>query len=348
MNTRMSIQSPFFIVALLAAVLAVAFAAASACGGDDPPTSRTPAPAASPTPVTPSANADPAPVPTEFKVAFINLMSPVSTDSTNSLPSETFEQRLGLLIEELNALRPDVIAFSEATITKAHGSAVARLAKELKMEFQYVRANPWFPGQTQAQNDDLVKQIGFEEGELILSRYPIIRYKKGWLNPRTSETEGRAVLHVVVKGPGEIGEVDIYVTHLTGGEERVRTAQAKAVLNFVAMTRGAGPTLIMGDLSETPGSPAPQAIVDWGMTDVSASFAGEAQRLTCCRDGIAGEVAAPTMRTDFIFAERWKATAVGPFAETPGKRLDGTALYPSDHNGLFAVFPVPTAATPSP
>ena len=261
-------------------------------------------------------------------------MSPVSTDSTNSLPSETFEQRLGLLIEELNALRPDVIAFSEATITKAHGSAVARLAKELKMEFQYVRANPWFPGQTQAQNDDLVKQIGFEEGELILSRYPIIRYKKGWLNPRTSETEGRAVLHVVVKGPGEIGEVDIYVTHLTGGEERVRTAQAKAVLNFVAMTRGAGPTLIMGDLSETPGSPAPQAIVDWGMTDVSASFAGEAQRLTCCRDGIAGEVAAPTMRTDFIFAERWKATAVGPFAETPGKRLDAFGIFRGAFNDV--------------
>ncbi len=329
---------------MAAAFFAVALAVASACGGDGTQAPRTPEPAVTPTTAAPLAGPDPAPVPTELKVAFVNLMSPVSTDSTNTSPSETFDQRLTLLIDELNALRPDVIAFNEATITKAHGSAIARLAKELKMEFQYVRANPWFPGQTQEQNDELAKRIGFEEGELILSRYPIIRYKKGWLNPRTSDTEGRAVLHVVVKAPGQLGEVDIYVTHLTGGEGRVRTLQAKAVLNFVATTRGVGPTLIMGDFSETPGSSAPQAMVEWGMTDVSAAFAGENQRLTCCREGIVGDLVAPTYRTDFIFADRWKATSVGLFAESPGKLLDGTPVYASDHNGLFAVFPIPSAS----
>ena len=340
MKPRLSTHWSALFATIAAAVVSVLLAIATACGEDGATDTSRPLAAAIPTSVAPIPATDPKPAPTEFKVAFINLMSPVTTDSTDPLPSETYEQRLELIIHELNALRPDVVAFNEATITKAHGSAVARLAKELKMEFQYVRANPWFPGQTQAQNDELVKQIGFEEGELILSRYPIIRYKKGWLNPRTSETEGRAVLHVVVKGPDALGEVDIYVTHLTGGGDRVRLAQARAMLNFVATTRGGGPTLVLGDLADAPGSPVVTAIADWGLVDVSASFPGDDQRPTCCREGITGEQASATARTDFIFADRWKASSVGIFGEAPGKRLDGTPLWASDHNGLYATFPI--------
>jgi endonuclease/exonuclease/phosphatase family metal-dependent hydrolase len=316
------------------------FAISVACGADGSADIPVPAVVASPPAPASAVATDPLPEPTEFKVAFVNLMSPVPTDSTDPLPAETYDQRLELMIHELTVLRPDVIAFSEATITKAHGSSVARLAKELKMEFQYVRANPWFPGQTQQQNDELVKQIGFEEGELILSRYPIVRYKKGWLNPRTSETEGRAVLHVVVKGPDALGEVDIYVTHLTGGGERVKLAQARALLNFVGTTRGGGPTVILGDFGEFPGSTTTNTLVEWGLYDVVAALPSDVPELTCCREGIAGDQPPVTNRTDFIFAERWKASAVGVFGDVAGQRLDGSPLWASDHNGIYAVFPI--------
>ena len=108
-------------------------------------------------------------------------------------------------------------------MTKDHGAAVTKLAKELKLEPQYVRANPWFPGQSREQSDELAKQLGFEEGASSSSaatRESAPTATK--LNPRTSEAgEGRAAMHVTIKGPGEVGTIDVYITHLTGGGERI-------------------------------------------------------------------------------------------------------------------------------
>ncbi len=332
----------------VSATVAAALVLAAACGGDgDDGNDVLYAPSATATPASSGVAWDLTPsAPSELRVGFINLMSPVTVDADNTIAAETYDQRLTLLIEQLKPLKLDIIGFNEATKTTIHGNVRERLAKELKMEFQYVRANPWFPTSTKEQNDELVKQIGFEEGELILSRYPILRYEQKWLNPRTSETEGRAALHIVVSVPGIADDVDVYITHLTGGGDRVRTSQAGALLNFIATTRGQGPTVIMGDLSETPGSPTPKAIVDWGMTDVAAALPEDRALQTCCRESVAGEQPPVASRTDYIFADRWKATSVAAFADAPGKRVDGSPLYSSDHNGLFAVFPITVRTVP--
>ena len=325
-------------VILLCAVLA-AFAAA--CGGDDTggyTESVTPDATGTVQTATIPVGTDSTPVPTEFRVAFINLMSPVALDSTNSVASDTYDERLALVIEQLKVFKPDLVGFNEATNTTAHGNAVATLAKELKMEQQQVRANPWFPGSTQAANDEIAKQSGFEEFDVLLTRsaFPILKADQKWLNPRTSETEARAALHVVVKAPGTLGNIDVYLTHLTGGGDRVRAAQAASVLSFIKETRGAGPLLLMGDLSDTPESSAYKAFVDAGFKDLDA--AGNLP--TCCRETVVGEQPALTTRTDFLFADRWTAPAPAVWGDTPGKRADGTPLYASDHNGLTAVFPL--------
>src|SRR5690349_16160336 len=173
------------------AVLLIGLAAA--CGGDDngDPTRSTPAPSSPVATATITVGDDAHPVTPELRVAYINLESPVALDTTNSQASDTYDHRLAMVISELKDFRPDVVGFSEATNTKAHGNAVATLARELKMEPQTVRANPWFPDASTEQNDEIAKQSGFEEFEVILTRsaFPILKAESRWLNPRTSETE---------------------------------------------------------------------------------------------------------------------------------------------------------------
>lgn len=288
--------------------------------------------------------------PTEIRVAFIDLLGPVGLDSTNTQAADTYGARLALVIKELRAFRPDIVGFNDVTNTKAHGNTGEALAAALKMESQSIRANPWFPGQTQAQNDAIARQIGFEEGDLILSRYPILRADRLWINPRTSETEGRAALHVVVKGPPSTGEIDIYITHFTGGGEQVRAAQAASVVAWIGKTRGSGPVLVMGDLGDGPGSAAYAAFTAAGLTDLAMPDGSGPRAVapanTCCRTSVAGAQPPLTARTDYLFAAGWAADGVSPFAAQPERQPGGSLLYASNHDGLTAVFPVGLLKSP--
>jgi endonuclease/exonuclease/phosphatase family metal-dependent hydrolase len=341
-GTGSALSVTSLVVLTLAAALLAAFAGIR-CREDDatpnPPRTAIATPTVT-TAVARAASETPEP-PREFRVAFINLLSPLTVDANNQEAGETFDERLDLVIKALKAYNPDLIAFNEASVTKAYGSAITRLAKELKMEFQYARANPWYPGQTKEQSDDLAKQIGFEEGELILSRYPIKDGSQRYaLNPRTSESgEVRAALHVVVKGPGSLGDIDVYVTHLTGGSDKTRRAQVADFTSFVATTRGTGPTIAMvGDPDISLTNDLYQAI---GLHDV----AGEADAFTCCRDSVIGEQPPVTGRADYLMSDRWKPMSWSIFGDEPSPRADGTLLYPSDHNGIWATFAVPAPAS---
>lgn len=329
---------------LLGLVGLAAAAIGTACGGDTPSDRfarpvETPEPTPTPTPPA----AEPTPVPTEFRVAYLNLMSPIATDANDTSAGDTLEQRLQLVVEELRAYRPDLVGFAEATWTAQHGSVVAKLAAELKMEPLFVQANPWFAGRTEAQNRELAKQIGFEEGELVLvrsDRWVVQGATPTWLNPRTSETEGRAALHVRIKGPAAIGTIDIFITHLTGGGERLRGQQAESFAEFVRQQRTGGPLIVLADLSDPPGSPAYEAIMALGLHDPLAT----SNPPTCCRPGVIGEQPPPTRRTSFILSAGWQAAVAATFGDKPGSLPDGRPLYLSDHNGIWALFPVPGSA----
>jgi len=327
-----------FVAALLAAVV---FAACNRTEQRAPePSRRTATVTVSPSPGGATATVPPAP-PQQLRVAFVNLASPLPLDAGEPVLSDTFEERLAMLIEELRAFEPDVIGFNEASWTQAHGSASAILAKELKMEPFYARANPWFPGQTREQSDALVKQVGFEEGELILvrtDRFPLVRMEMidDGLNPRTSETgERRTALHVVIRGPEGIGEIDLYLTHFTGGGDRVREAQASDFVEWIGETRGEGPIVVMAGGSDPAGASVYTVFEAAGLTDVVPLDEGVG---TCCRLSVVGEQEPLTQRTDFLMTDGWMPAWSGLFADEPGQRPDGTPLYASDHNGLLATF----------
>ncbi|MGH2633216.1 MAG: endonuclease/exonuclease/phosphatase family protein [Tepidiformaceae bacterium] len=343
-NTQAGVRRGQSRVAFVLALTAVVAVMAVACGGGNAGNDIVPTPTVTMT-VVPTATAllgTPTPAPTELRVAFIDLLSPVALDNTNSEASDTYDARLALVIQQLQAFKPDIVGFNDVTTTNAHGNEGEALATALKMEAQSIRANPWFPGQTQAQNDAIAKQIGYAEGDMILSRYPILKADSMWINPRTSETEGRAALHVVIKTPGPLGNVDVYITHLTGGGDKIRTAQADAVLSWIAKTRSSGPLLMMGDLGDGPASGAYQAMSESGLRDIAVADAetGDVPANTCCRDRVVGLQPSLTTRTSFVFSGGWASEGATVFDDQPQKQPDGTFLYGSDHDGLEAVFPI--------
>jgi endonuclease/exonuclease/phosphatase family metal-dependent hydrolase len=323
---------------MLAVVAGGAALLAAACGGDDDATVRLPA-TSTPDSITPTATAQPDPPPTEFRVAFINLMSPISLDETNSSASDTFDDRLSLIIADLKEFKPDLVAVNEATRTTEHGSVEDRLVRELKMETQYVTAKPWYIGLTNEQNADIASKVGFEEGELILvrsDRFPILEAERTWLNPRTSEAEGPAALHVRVKGPPSMGEIDVFLSHLTGADSKVRAQQATSLAQFIRAKKGGGPTIVMGDFGDPAGTATQRAFLDVGMTDVLA----ESGFATCCRESVVGEQPPLQALTDYLLTSQWLPSELAMSADKPETLADGTVLYASDHNGVTAVFPI--------
>ena len=331
----------FAAVALAVVGILVALAAASACGGGDDPIDIIPPPGtATPTLAPSAATAEPTTPPTEFRVAYINLLSPRTLDETNTAPTETFEERLAMVIEELKVFKPDLVAFSEATWTQDLDDAAAVLTRELRMESRFVRTKPWFPGFSVEENDKQVKTLGWEESELVLVRGNIFVPVDGgrtWLNPRTSEIEVPGALWLRVKVPGSEAAVDVFVSHFTGVDATARARQAGDFAQFIKDRRGAGPVLVMGDFGDPPDAPSVQAVQELGLVD---AFAGSPVQ-TCCRAGILNEQPELTSRTDFLFTSGWAPSAVAVFAHEPKKRDDGTLVYASDHNGITAVFQLP-------
>ena len=324
----------------------VVLALGAACGsGPSQGSPFPPTPSPSPSPTQPPVTPEPTPEPTEFRVAYINLMSPLSIDETDTVPGDTYETRLQLVIAELKALNPDVVGFSEATRTEAHGDTIARLATELRMQPQSVHVNPGFAGQSEEQMRALADDIGWQESELILvrgDRFPDLGASYKWLVPRTSQSEARRALHVKVKGPGETGDIDLFITHLTDGGEELRGEQAEDFADFVVAQRSFNPGVVMADLSDGPDSPAYEALRAIGLSD---PFEGS-DVLTCCRVSVTGAQEPLTARSSYLFGWAWSPTESGTFGNTGATSSDGTVVYPSDHLGLWAVFPLgaPTTA----
>jgi endonuclease/exonuclease/phosphatase family metal-dependent hydrolase len=322
-------------VLLLLSLTAVLVVACGGDGGQGTPIVRSPSPSPSPSPA--GATPEPTPEPTEFRVAYLDLMSPLSTDETNTIPGDTHDARLTAIIEELTEFKPDMVGFSEATRTSDYGDTIERLATELKMQPQSVHVNPGFPGQTETEMKQLSDEIGWQENELILvrsDRFPDLGASYKWLNPRTSDTEARRALHVKVKGPGELGAIDLFITHLTGGGPDVRTLQAQTFASFITQQRTDAPVVVVANLNEGPESEAYQSLRDIGLHDPFE----DSDVLTCCRQSVLGEQAPFTDRTDYVLTWGWSPTEIGTFGNNPSTLGDGTAVYPSDHLGLWAVF----------
>lgn len=147
---------------------------------------------------------------------------------------EYLPRRLVLIAAEIQRLAPDIVLLQEVPWTLKTGNGAEYLAEQTGMNYAYYRAN----GNKWA--------IFFEEGEAILSRYPLTHLSFTELKPQADFFEHRVVLHATATTPA--GELDLFVTHLTDGEEIANQAQAKSLKTFVESTATEN-ALIAGDFN---------------------------------------------------------------------------------------------------
>lgn len=161
------------------------------------------------------------------------------------------QQRAERSIAAFEALEPDIIVLQEAWHTRRHGDFVERLAARLGMDSAFARAN------------GKLGRIGFEEGEAVLSRFPILSAERLELAPRRPFFERRVALVCVLDLGGE--RLTVVGTHLDN--RKIATANAQAA-TLAARVRDLDAPIVAGDLNAGDDSRAVKAFLDQGFRDL--------------------------------------------------------------------------------
>lgn len=229
------------------------------------------------------------------------------------------EERLDLIAAEIRRLDPDLILLQE--VPWHRGNAAQWLAEQVGLNHLYLRAN----GNRWA--------ILFEEGEAILSRYPLRDPTWIELAPRAGFFERRVVLGATAVTPW--GDLPVFTTHLTHGDAETNRGQAASLKAFVDGATE-GPALVAGDFNAVEGSPQIQTL-RWVDT-YRMAHPGEDGFTCCVEDLTAGPDGLLDKRIDYVFLvpgsgqTRVIASHLAlaePFEVEPGW------LWASDHGGLL-------------
>jgi endonuclease/exonuclease/phosphatase family metal-dependent hydrolase len=242
------------------------------------------------------------------------------------------DERLSLIEQEIQEKQPDIVILQEVPWRwQLGGSAAARLAGAAGMNWLYLRSN----GNRWA--------ILFEEGEAILSRYPLDEIDFTEMEPRDAFFEHRMLLTARAITPQ--GALRIFATHLTTGPDNVKSQQTDSLEDFVHQFPGEL-ALIGGDFNAVPGQPQIE-LLSQNWIDSYHQLHPEDPGLTCCvESGLTNPDQSMTRRIDYIFianqAEGYSSNAIRPLAEEiifdqPIQVGDGW-LWASDHAGLLMDF----------
>jgi endonuclease/exonuclease/phosphatase family metal-dependent hydrolase len=261
--------------------------------------------------------------PSDCATAMVRREGPLRIVSLNVLHGfprfEYLEERLDLIAAEIRRLDPDLVLLQEVPWHRAN--AAQRLAKGAGLNYLYLRAN----GNRRA--------ILFEEGEAILSRYPLRDPTWVELAPHAGFFEHRVVLGATATTPW--GDLRVFSTHLTHGDTETNRGQAASLRAFVDNATE-GPAFVAGDFNAVEGSPQIQTL-RWVDTYRLAN-PGE-DGFTCCVDDL---TASPDelldKRIDYLFlvpgVRRAEVVRSQPILVQP-TALGSGWLRASDHAGLF-------------
>ena len=229
------------------------------------------------------------------------------------------EERLALIAGAIQETDADIVCLQE--VPWHWGNAARRLAQRTGLNYLYVRAN----GNRWA--------IFFEEGEAILSRYPLREAAFVELEPRAGLFEHRVALQataVTRQGP-----LQVFVTHLTNGDRGVNQGQVASLVEFVARS-GGGPAIVAGDFNATEDEPQIQAL-EW--LDTYRAVQPQNRGLTCCVEDLTAGPGQPLeKRIDYLFllpAGRAEVIDSRRLLAEPG-RVGSGWLWASDHIGLLS------------
>ena len=246
----------------------------------------------------------------------------VSLNMLHGFPGfKDLQLRLDLISTEIRRLNADVVLLQEVPWTTRTGNAAEVVAQKLGYNYLYYRANG---------NKDL---IFFEEGEAILSRFPLKGAMFTELQPRAGLFESRVTLGALAVTPW--GEVTFYVVHLTDKGPQVNAGQAHALQSFV-QAHSSGFAIVAGDFNAREDSPQIKQLVS-GWTDTYRAAHPKDIGFTCCIDDLRANPGEPLEeRIDYIFLvhESGKIISVEHVFDHPFK-VGGGWQWASDHTGLM-------------
>ena len=248
------------------------------------------------------------------------------------------DERLELVVEQLAALRPDVVALQEASVGGKRGNVAERLGRALGSE--------WVHAPTTSQvfgigwlDRAITSAIRFNEGPAVLSRFPIAGSEIVALPRCANRLFPRVLLRVEVRTPH--GPLDFYSTHTSRDD-----CQLRRVAELVGARRGLLPAIVAGDFNTRESADAYAELLQAGFVDAFRVVNPNATGLTSRQDVYAARPTA-ARRIDFVFvvagsngAPRVLESRV--VLDVPRQRPDGTTLWPSDHYGVLAVIEIPT------
>jgi endonuclease/exonuclease/phosphatase family metal-dependent hydrolase len=240
---------------------------------------------------------------------------------------EHLSRRLDLIAAEIRRQDADIVCLQEVPWTLRLGSGAQYLAERTGLNHLYLRAN----GNRRA--------ILFEEGETILSRFPLRDVAFVELQPQAGFFEHRVVLRATAATPW--GDVRVFATHLADGDREVNRGQAESLMAFVAAS-GSGPAVVAGDLNATPGSAQIEMLAgQW--TDTRLAASPDDDGFTCCVDDLNAESAESLdERIDYLFLVPGNGARVVASQRVLAQplRLEYGWQWGSDHVGLLAAIEV--------
>ena len=246
----------------------------------------------------------------------------VSLNMLHGFPRfKDLQLRLDLIATEIRRLDADVVLLQEVPWTIGTGNAAEVVAQKLGYNYQYYRANG---------NKNL---IFFEEGEAILSRFPLKGAMFTELQPRAGLFESRVTLAAKAVTPW--GEVTFFVVHLTDKVPKVNAGQAEDLRSFVE-AHTSGPALVAGDFNAREDTPQIKQLTSVWDDTYRAAHANDTG-LTCCIDDLKANPGEPLEeRIDYIFLvhDSGKIISVEHVFNHPFKVGDGWQ-WASDHAGLM-------------
>jgi endonuclease/exonuclease/phosphatase family metal-dependent hydrolase len=230
-------------------------------------------------------------------------------------------QRLDVIAGEIRRQDVDIACLQEVPWTPHLGGAARYLALKSGLNHLYLRAN----GNRWA--------ILFEEGEAILSRYPLQHVAFRELLPRAGLFEHRVALWAAAATPW--GDVNVFVTHLTHGDPEINRAQVASLKAFVGEA-GQRPSIVAGDLNATEDDLQMGAV---GWTDTYRAANPDDEGYTCCIGDLStGHEGNLAKRIDYVFlasgSEQIGIENSQRVLDQPAP-LDGSWLWASDHVGVL-------------
>ncbi|MDH3699679.1 MAG: endonuclease/exonuclease/phosphatase family protein [Alphaproteobacteria bacterium] len=242
-----------------------------------------------------------------FRVAFLNLEQ----------DHRRWEQRRGLVADQLGDLAPDIFAMNEICLPKQTGrwlqrEAIARLGRRYAL--------------VQQSKTNSGSRV---EGEGLLTRFPVL--ETGNLDYQT-----RDYVALVARMEIENRILDVYVTHLfmSRGDESLREFQVQQLLEWIASRDDADAQIVCGDFNAPPDAAAARRMAGQFTATQSAPTA-----FTPLADA-AGAVTHPYWdRFDRSIDYIWVRGPIdvgesGVCFNIPDVKDE--SLWPSDHAGVWA------------